>query len=375
MSVKRSLIESVVRGTGWLGVNAARQPQNPSAIFILRNNDIGDLLIITPLFEALKRLFPNAQIVAGIGSWNRDVLRNNPWVDRVLEINAPWHNKQVSKYPHNSPRGFMKSLGYIFNSEEARQLKGLHCDIGIDILGSPEGSLLMIRAGIPWRMGVKGYAGGYSACQRNVVFDEHIQVGRAALQFAEFLGAANLPEARPQLFLAESEKEQALQTWNTLGRQNTAPLKRILIAPGGGYLEKCWPREDYQKLVAGLARLSNVQMAIVGGQSDYELGEFVKGASPQVANLCGKTSLRETFALAWAANGIVCNGSMILHAAAAFDKPIVVLLGQAFDSAQKHKRLWGYGTNDLHLGPEPGRNRMFTAEEAAPIINSHFGLS
>jgi len=374
MSLKRGFIESIVRGAGCLGTSAAKQPENPSAIFVLRNNDIGDLLIITPLFEALKRLFPRAQIIAGIGSWNQDVLRNNPWVDRVLQINAPWHNKQICKYPHNSPRGFVKSLNYILTSDEGRQLKSLHCDIGIDILGSPEGSLLMIRAGIPWRLGVNGYAGGYSACQQNIMFDENIQVGRAALRFAECLGAANLPESRPQLFLAESEKEQAVKAWNGLGRQNAAPLKRILIAPGGGFVEKCWPREDYQKLVAELARRSNTRIAIVGGQSDYELGEFVKGASAQVTNLCGKTSLRETFALVWAADGIICNGSMILHTAAAFDKPTVVVLGKAFDSAQKHKRLWGYGAKDLHLGIEPGRTRMFTAEEAVPIINSHFGL-
>src|SRR5476651_1759607 len=104
MNWKRGLIESVVRGASCFGVRAAKQPVSPSAIFILRNNDIGDLLIITPLFEALKRLFPQAQIIAGIGGWNQEVLRNNPWVDQVLQINAPWHNKQLCKYPHNSPR-------------------------------------------------------------------------------------------------------------------------------------------------------------------------------------------------------------------------------------------------------------------------------
>jgi ADP-heptose:LPS heptosyltransferase len=374
MSLKRDLIDTVVRGVGCLGARTAKQPENPAAIFVLRNNDIGDLLIITPLFEALKRLFPNAQIIAGIGSWNQDVLRNNPWVDQVLEINAPWHNKQTYKHPHNSARGFVNSLNYIFNSNEIRQLKSLNCDIGIDILGSPEGSLLMIRAGIPWRMGVNGYAGGHGACQQNVIFDENIQVGRAALRFAEFLGAVNLPESRSQLFLAESEKEQASKVWNALAAQKAAPVKHILIAPGGGFVEKCWPREDYQKLVADLARRSDVQIAIVGSQSDYELGEFIRGGSAQVANLCGKTSLRETFALVWGSDGVVCNSSMISHVAAAFDKPTVVLLGKAFDSAQRHKRLWGYGANDLHLGSEPGRNQMFTAAEAAPIVFSHFGL-
>jgi ADP-heptose:LPS heptosyltransferase len=374
MNWKRGLIESVVRGAGCFGARAAKQPEHPSAVFVLRNNDIGDLLIITPLFEALKRLFPRAQIIAGIGGWNQEVLRNNPWVDQVVQINAPWHNKQICKHPHNSPRGFVKSLHYIFTSNEVRHIKNLHCDIAIDVLGSPEGSLMMIRAGIPWRLGVKGYAGGYSGCQQNVAFDEETQVGRASLRFAELLGATSLPESRPQLFLTEQEKAQALKTWSALSQQNATKFKRILIAPGGGFLEKCWPREDYQRLVAQFAFQPDIQIAIIGSRSDYELGEFIKGASTPVANLCGKTSLRETFALVWASEGVICNGSMILHAAAAFDKPTIVLLGKMFDSAQKHKQLWGYGANDLHLGLESGRNTMFTVEEAIPIINSHFGL-
>jgi heptosyltransferase-2 len=373
MSLKRSVVESGVWVVARCERTAGARPASPHSIFVLRNNDIGDLLVITPLFEALKRTFPQAQVIAGIGSWNEPVLLNNPWVDQVLPVNAPWHNKQVCKFPHNSPRGLLNSLRYICTSDEVRRLKELRCDIGIDILGSPEGSLMMMRAAIPWRLGVKGYAGGHSACQQNVVFDEETQVGRTALKFAELLGATKLPEVRPQLFLTEPEKDQAIQTWSTLSQPIAGKFKRVLIAPGGGIAEKCWPQENYRQLAAQLALQSNIQIMIVGSQSDYELGEFVKGDSAQIVNLCGKTSLRETFAIVWASDGVVCNSSMVSHTAAAFDKPTVVLLGQTFSSALKHKQLWGYGANDLHLGCEPERNRIFTVEEVMPIMNSHFG--
>jgi ADP-heptose:LPS heptosyltransferase len=368
------MVESVV----WLAARCARttaaRPASPQSIFVLRNNDIGDLVAITPVFEALKKCFPLAKIIAGVGAWNLPVLANNPFIDQAIEINAPWHNKFVCKSPHNSPRGFLNSWHYVFTSNEVQRLKELHCDIGIDILGSPEGSLMMMRAGIPWRLGVKGYAGGHSACQQNVVFDEEAKVGRTALRFAELLGAASLPESRPQLFLTKPEKSQAVQTWNALNQQGVIRVKRIMIAPGGGIVEKCWPRQSYRQLAAQLALQRNIQIVIVGSQSDYELGEFVRGASNHVANLCGKTSLRETFALVWAADGLVCNSSMVLHTAAAFDKPTIVLLGRTFGSARKHKQLWGYGANDLHLGCEPERNRTSTVEEVTPILKSHFQL-
>jgi len=45
---------------------------------------LADLLVSTPLFEALRTRFPAARIVAGIGDWNRPILQNNPYVTEVL---------------------------------------------------------------------------------------------------------------------------------------------------------------------------------------------------------------------------------------------------------------------------------------------------
>src|SRR3954462_9423429 len=70
-------------------------PPSPS-IFVLRNNDIGDLLVTTPLFEALRRRFPASNIVAGVGRWNLETLSGNPHLSEVVEVNAPWNNKYVA---------------------------------------------------------------------------------------------------------------------------------------------------------------------------------------------------------------------------------------------------------------------------------------
>lgn len=359
-----------------LGARFARSakapPTAPESIFVLRNNDIGDLLVITPVFEALKRAFPSARLYAGIGRWNLPVLAHNPHLDQVLEVNAPWHNKFICQVPPRSLRGLIRSLAYIWRSPETRRLKALDCGVGIDILGSPEGSLLMMRAGIRWRMGVDGYAGGNSACQQNIVYDEGLNVGRAALRFAELLGATQLPAPRPQLFLTDPEKEEAAEVWNAAAHPGAA--KRIILAPGGGFAEKCWPRENYRQLAARLGARPDVQMIIVGSKADHELGEYVRQNLTHVANLCGKTSLRQTFGLVWAADAVLCNSSMVLHTAAAFDKPAVAFLGASFPCARKHKLLWGYGVKDLHLGREPERDRIYTAEEALPLVESHLQL-
>src|SRR5205823_1876158 len=82
----------------------------------------------------------------------------------------------------------------------------------------PFGSLLLMRAGISWRLGVRGYAGGCTAAQQWVDFDAREHVGRSALRFAELLGASDLPENRPQIFLESPPVENGA----------------IVVAPGGG---------------------------------------------------------------------------------------------------------------------------------------------
>src|SRR5580704_18180529 len=91
-------------------------PKAPKKIFVLRNNDIGDLLVITPLFDALKRIFPDAEVIAGVGFWNAEVLLGNPHVYGIVEVNAPWHNHFVRS------QNVLSAFRYIFCSHEAKAI-------------------------------------------------------------------------------------------------------------------------------------------------------------------------------------------------------------------------------------------------------------
>lgn len=338
MSWKRDTLEFAVSLAATVAPHAAVMPENPRAIFVLRNNSIGDLLTTTPLFEALRHRFPKTRIVAGIGAWNVDVLANNPFVDEVALVNAPWHNQVVQ------PQNPFAALKYVATSQEAAQLGKDGFDIGIDVLGSGFGSMLLMRAGIPWRLGVKGYAGGHSATQQCIDFREDEHVAHAALRFAELLGATQMPEARPQIFLGDQETDH----------------HSILFAPGGGFPEKCWPIDHFAALAT---RLAPRPIIVIGSRSDQPAGARLAATGSHVRDLTGQLSLRETFSQIAGASRIVCNSSMAMHAAAAFHKPCLVLLGGFFPSARQHALQWGYPETRI-LGPEGGNSRIATVDEA-----------
>jgi ADP-heptose:LPS heptosyltransferase len=359
MQMKRALVELAL----WCIAHRSKksqQPASPESIFILRNNDIGDLLVVTPLFEALKRRFPETKVCAGIGSWNLDVLKQNPWVDEVHIVNAPWHNKQSARHPSNTIAGWRDSIRYIYSSGEMGALRQRRLSIGIDVLGSVQGSLLMLRAGIPYRLGVRGYAGGYSACHRFVDYSELEHVGQNALRFATLLGASDVPPNRPQLYLSRQEKENAEKFWAecTGGKRS----RRVVLAPGGGFREKCWPIQNFVALARELDRNGNV-ISVIGGPADKPLGADIVSAAPYAVNWTGKASLRETFALISAADLVICNSSMAMHAAAAFCKKTIVVLGEWYADAEQHARQWGYSADFHIVGRRRGHPDIPSAEE------------
>jgi ADP-heptose:LPS heptosyltransferase len=254
----------------------------PREILVLRPNDFGELLTTTPLFEALKKRFPNTRVIAGVGSWGRPIVENNPFVDEIIEIDAPWNNKLVEDRSHRNV------LRFLWRSPQVAALRARGgFDVGIDVLGSYMGSLLMMRAGVRYRIGVRGYRGGWSACQAYIDFARR-QCGRAALAQGELLGVTVLPEARPQLFLTDDERARAAVIWQA----GTVPGRRtvrLIAGVGAGVATKAW---DADQLGAALAQVAHrvdqagdaCDVVIVGSMADQaRAAEAIAAAGPGVA--------------------------------------------------------------------------------------------
>ena len=295
------------------------------------------MLVITPLFEALSRKYPEARIIVGVGRWNCEVLTANPHVAEVREINAPWHNNFIVN------QGLWEALRYIYGSGEVRVLREAKADIGIDVLGSGFGSLLMLQARIPYRLGVLGYAGGSSVAQARVSYQADEHVGRHALRFAELLGCTNLPENRPQIYLDHPPE----------------PHGAIVLAPGAGLAEKRWPEEYFAEL-AGM--LKDQDIVIIGSRDDRPSAAQILEKNAKARDLTGRLTLREAFAVIAGSRLVLCNSSMAMHAAAAFRRPTIVLLGHAFTSATEHRKQWGH-RETMVLGRGEKRDDIFRPEE------------
>ena len=331
---------------------------------MLRNNDLGDVLVATPLIYGLKKAFPSSKITMGVGDWAKPLLKNNPNLDEIIPCNAPWHNKQNCRFPANSPKTFLEGLRYVLLSKESRYISAKKFTHGIDILGSRQGAWLMRRAKIPNRFGVKGYAGGDNWCTKYINFKEDRKVAEAGLKFIELLNSKVEIDPRPTIFLTKNEFIEAEAVWG----EKSESKKRIILAPGGGFSEKCWGDENFSHLINLLLKNKDYQLCIIGSKEDEK--RISANDSSQLTNLCGKLSLRQSAAMVSLSDFVICNSSLCMHLAGAFRIPSLTLLGEWYYSAELHRKQWGY-PEGIIKGKEKGKVKgIMTVPKALELIKN-----
>jgi heptosyltransferase-2 len=373
---------------------APHRDKEPGRILVLRNNDLGDVLTTTPLLKALRQLYPKAHIAAAVGPWAAPLLQHNPHVDAVLPVGAPWHNHHTgAKYPASSLLGFISALSYLVRSPEMIPVRQAAWDVGIDVLGSPQGTLLLLAARAQHRVGMAGYASDGTGLHAWAAFDpeQHVSANQLALaqalaqslqhkktalgllpNTANIANTANTPcSPTPEVYLTAAERSWAQQRWQDLARGHSlgsgGPRFRLLLAPGGGYPQKCWPLGYFAELARCLGHTGRYQLVALGGGQDTRLIEHLAAYAPGAIVAAGPTSLREALALTASAQGVISNSSFVMHAAAAFEKPNLVLLGPDFNDAASHARLWGYATTRV-LGKKSPQDHVPTPRAALKAL-------
>jgi hypothetical protein len=132
--------------------------------------------------------------------------------------------------------------------------------------------------------------------------------------WCEHLGAAlgvdvPLLTDRPHLYFSDPEPPLAGDYWV------------VCSGTKSDFTCKGWGRERYQRVVDEVWWRTGTRFVQVGGAGDDH--PRLRGAEDMV----GKTTLRQLFDLVRRARGVLCGVTLLMHVAAALDKPAVVVAG------------------------------------------------
>ena len=99
-------------------------PAKPK-ILVIRRDNIGDLILTTPLIHALRQRFPQAWIGALVNSYNARVLEANPDLDEVFVYTKAKHRGSASVWS-----AYWSTFRLIFRLRKLRVDYAIRCFFG-----------------------------------------------------------------------------------------------------------------------------------------------------------------------------------------------------------------------------------------------------
>lgn len=308
-------------------------PLKPSKIVLLQLDHIGDVVFTTAAVKAIRKKYPDAEIISLVGRWAQPVLAANPRIDRIIEFDARWFDRQRS----SGKNGVLSLAGLL------REIKP---GLAIDFRGDLRHNLAMFLAGIPNRLGF-GITGGGFLLTREVEFRFDGHAVERHLAISDALEANTDAELTgPEVFLESREIE-----WVEEFLSGSKLKSRMLIGvhPEAGTQAKEWPLDNFIRTVELMNHNLTLKkpVFVFTGTQPYGL------SAHNIVNLGGKLSLRQLAALQSKLDLFVCGDTGPLHMANAVGCPTVAVYS---------------GTNDVKIwGPWQGKSKVLqTSISCAP---------
>ncbi len=288
---------------------------NGCKFLFVRQDRIGDVLVSTPLFHALKKHYPNVVVDVLLSTNNFFVLENDP------AIRKRW------VYTKNIFRDW-KLL---------RNIRRERYDFVIDLMDNPSATSTVFSAlaGGTWNVGLsKENAYVYDIPVPLLSRKETHIVDRLAQLLKVFRIGIPKEQLRIRYYTLQESEQFTAQFWekNNLDQQFVVGLN---VSPGKG--ARFWGVNNFQNLIRTLLeQFPSIPIVILFEPSDRPIAESIARPFPNVLLSPETTSFDHFAALVRKLSLLVTPDTSAVHVAAAFQIPAVVLYVQS----NKDLRIW-----------------------------------
>ncbi len=280
-------------------------------ILVTRTDRIGDLVLTTPLFKALREKFPRAWIAALVFLEHREIVEENPYLNEAI-----LYDKKGKE------RGFWGQLDF------SQSLGNKKFDLVIHAHGTNRMHLAAWIAGIPVRIGYARRAPW--ALTHAHPYDKKEGKKQEAEYLFDLLEPLGIvPPQKISLFFPVTNR--AVRSLENLLAFYKIPNDRpwIVLNPSASDATKMWPAERFAALVTKMAKERSYVFLAIGTAKDRETVQKLKaGTNIPVVDLSGKLSLGHLGALFKRAALLISNDSGPVHIATAVETPVVSIFGR-----------------------------------------------
>jgi ADP-heptose:LPS heptosyltransferase len=304
-------------------------------IAVLRPNAVGDFVFALPALHALKRAYPDAELVLLGLPWHADFLRARPGpVNRVVVV-PPLAGVGLAPDAHDAEarRSFVAAM------------RDEGFDIACQMYGGGRYSNPLV-ASFGARLTVGARADGAAPLDRWVPYTEPASRRLALLEVAALAGAAQVA-LEQELVVTAADREAAAAVWpgpaagampasrdvaasalaafapaaTAAAAPSGTPL--VLLQPGSSDPRRCWPAASFAAVGDALAAMG-ARVAVNGTEAEAPLvGRVIRTMRAPAIDLSGKLDLGGLCGLIERAACVVSNDTGPLHLALAIGTPCV----------------------------------------------------
>lgn len=303
-------------------------------VLIVRTDRLGDVVLSTPVIQAVKEAWPDSYIAMMVSPQARDIVEGNPYLNETIVFDK-------KKF-----RGFFGTI--IFSGI----LRKERFDIALVLHPLTRIHVILWLAGIKKRVGFDRKA-GFLLTDR-IPHTKQLGEKHEIDYNLDVLRAVGInPKKRELLVPVKPDDKFRI---SRILRENGIFDKDdyVVIHPAASCPSKRWPAEKFAQAADRIAEALHKKVVIVAGAADSRFGRAVREAMDHEAlDLSGDLSVGELAALLAGAKLLISNDSGPVHIAAALGVPVVAIFGR--NQPGLSFRRWGpVGKHDIILHKDVG---------------------
>jgi predicted lipopolysaccharide heptosyltransferase III len=281
-----------------------------SRILVIRFHLIGDVLLVTPLLEALRRRFPDSHIAMLTDSPASEVIKGHPAVNELIV------------YSSKAGKSRLTLTDLAEGLRALRLIRRRRFDLVINLHPGWRGAIASWFSGAACRV---GYDRHRKTNSYYTVLVPYRPGNRYRVDYLmDTLRAIGLDaEAGPPSMHISDEDREFVRPYVEDG---DGPI--VAVHPGRPQTRKNWMTDRFAAVADALASKYGARVIFVGAPAESERVDQIMGAMQQPSlSLAGKLSLKQLGALLERSDLFIGIDSAPLHIASAVGTPTVALFG------------------------------------------------
>lgn len=301
----------------WGRLRSDQEPERIDRILVIKFWGMGSMILALPVFQALRKAYPKAELGFATLARNREFLEVLKISDRQIYLELPAHPLGI----------FISILSFFqrlrkFRPQAVIDLEYLTRFSAIATFLSQAEKRVGFHSWDVWRGELHNVP---------VPFNPYWHASENFLNLARKLTGRDFP-LKFEFTLPENPAAKK-RLEEKLGSEKISPVDRlILINPNASTiaLERRWPPEHFSRLMEMLLQQNLGKLILIGAPDEQEFGEGLRKSlkiPDLVLNLAGKISLEELIELIRKCELMITNDSGPLHIAEVLHAKTVSFFG------------------------------------------------